>query len=454
MGFKDRLNDAAKALLGFSTYADKTVKTGFDLGADIVTKVREALGGQLQPLAHTPAEWFIADLARALHNADNGQMMTVGQLSRAMRRDGQINGLLQTRTSGLVSLPKRYRGNEEMIAALKAESSTRSIFDEMNPPTELALLAADEIVGGIGIAERLPVEGRDYPVLCRLDPEFLTYRWNENRWYYQSVAGTLPVTPGDGRWVLHTKARLAPWQGALWPALGRAFINKEHAILNRANFSEKLANPARLAYAPAGATEDEREGFLARLLGWGTNTAFALPVGYDAKLLESNGRGWEVFQASIDQSDLEIMIGLAGQVVTVTGGTGFANADIHQTIRADLIKQTADSLAHTINTQILPHWVWSTYGEEALNECPRVEWDTDPPIDRKTSADALTATATAIERLNQVLTIAGIQVDVDELVAKFGIPIKPGVKPKPLPENDNGSKPDPTPDSDGGSDGQ
>ena len=427
MALSNRIADATRALLGISSYANTIAATGPELDSDQVEATRTALGGQLQMLVQTQPRWLLSDLETAQRQADSGQMRMVGQLWRSMQRDGEISGLRDTRTSGLVALPKRFRGRADIVEELKADNGTRSTFDEMFPPSELALLAGDGIGCGIGVAVLDPVEGRDHPVMVRLDPEFLWYRWNESRWYFQSIAGMLPVTPGDGRWILHTPGgRLTPWHWGSWQALGRAFIHKEHAMLARENYANKLANPARVAYAPQAATDGQRVTFFKQLMAWGVNTVFSLPAGWEAKILESNGRGWEVFGKIIETSNLEIMIELAGQVVTVTGGAGFANADIHATIRADLIKKTADALAYTLNTQGIPPWVIRRFGDMALSETARVEWDVSPSVDMKAQADVMTSVGAAIVGLGSAMATAGKALDVVEVLNRFGIPIAAG----------------------------
>jgi hypothetical protein len=428
------LSDLLAALLGVSGYARRK-GYGPELEDRVVERVRESLGGNLALQPTTQIRWYLADLEEAQYQADAGDLMPAAQLWRAMRRDGVITGLMGSLTSGLVRLPKKFYGEAASVAALKARNGTRSTFDDMCPPSELALLAADGKALGVGVAELVPVPGRDFPVLIRLEPEFLRYRWVENRWYYTSVAGMLPITPGDGRWVLHTPGgRLAPWLSGLWPSLGRSFINKEHSLLHRSNYSAKLANPARVAYSAQGANETERLEFFQKLMAWGINTIFSLPPGWDVKLLESKGEGTKIFQEEIDTCDREFAISIAGQVVTVDGGTGFQNSDIHRAIRADIVKDVADGLAYTVNTQVIPPYVAQRWGTQAIRTAAILEWDISRPKDLQAEATSLVTVGTAIAQLGEVLRTYGRELDVEELTTRFGIPIKDDVDGDGIPE--------------------
>jgi hypothetical protein len=211
------------ALLGISAYA--LPRSGdVSLDDESVERIRAQNGGQLQPMAPARTRWLHADLEVAEHLAESGDLSLAGQLSATMQRDGVLAGVLSTRTDGLVQLPQRWRGPQDMVDALqRGGEAARSVFNEMFPPTELAKLAADGVKLGVGVGELVPVLGRDFPVFVRLDPQFLVYRWTENRWYFRSIAGLIPITPGDGRWILHLPGgRTSPWQGGAWRPLGRA----------------------------------------------------------------------------------------------------------------------------------------------------------------------------------------------------------------------------------------
>jgi hypothetical protein len=416
------------ALLGISTYQSLPPgnAAALELSSPRVEETRAVYGGQISPLPQTQTRWHNKDLEEAEFAADAGLMGNAARLMRSCRKDGTFAGVLSTRTGGLVRLPKKFRGAPEIVDALElGHDSVRSVFDEMFPPAELSLLAADGLLLGVGVGELIPVEGRDYPVFCRLDPEWLVYRWNENRWYYSSIVGMLPITPGDGRWILHTPGgRQAPWQNGLWRAIGRAWVDKEHARLHKSNWEGKLANPARVAVAPQGAAEVQKLAWFKAVMAWGMNTVFGMTPGYDVKLLESNGRGYECFNTTIDRSNTDMIVCIAGQIVTTDGGAGFSNADIHKSIRADLIKDTADGLAYTINTQGIPQFVVARFGEAALEESATVEWDVTPPKDKNAEAVAMMTAANALTAMTAALAPYGRTVDVDTFAVKFGIPIR------------------------------
>lgn len=356
--------------------------------------------------------WHLADLEGTVIAADNGNLRLVGQLWRSLRRDGQVAGVLSTRTQGLVQLPMRILGDEECVKALSED------FSYVFPSSELALLAADGVGVGVGVGEFVQIEG-SLPMLRRLDPEFLQYRWSEDRWYYQSIHGIEPVNPGDGRWVLHCPGgAVQPWSHGLWAALGRAFIAKEHAFFFRENYSNKLANAARVAISPPGATEVQKLSFFQRIAAWGVNTVFDLPVGWDVKLLESNGRGFEVFQETIRTANEEIIITIAGQTVTTDGGAGFSNSAIHAAIRGDLIQADANALAQTLNTQCIPVWAAERFGTERTPTI--VEWDVTGSSDLTKEASAAMTAAQAAAAMNEMLAADGKRVDTEDVARRYG----------------------------------
>lgn len=419
-----RFTEAVKALLGVSTFQQPPQGTGYSLDDPEITKMRDQMaGGQLAALPVTQTRWYLADLETAQRLADTGDISKAAKLWSAMRSDGKMFGLRRTLAAGVVGLPRRFRSpDKELADAIDNRNENRSDFDDMFPPAECGLFVDDMHGLGVAVAELVPVAGRDLPRFTRLDPEFLWFNWSKNTWYYKSIFGNLAITPGDGRWILGFGGGIVnPWRNGIWRALGRSYINKEHAMLHRSNYSSKLANPARAAVAPPGATEPQRIGMLARLMAWGLNTVFELPVGWDVKLIESNGRGFQVFQDEIKTSDEEAEITVAGQTVTTDGGAGFSNADVHEIVRQDIIDSVAKAWAHVLNTQGLTVYSWI---KRSRADLVTVEYVTEKPKDREAQGRTMQITANGVGQLTAALGPYRIKPNVSEILTQFGIPFE------------------------------
>jgi hypothetical protein len=227
--------------------------------------------------------------------------------------------------------------------------------------------------------------------------------------------------------VLHVASRLTPWNAGLWRAVGGAWIRKTHAQNYKQAWEARLANPALAAVSPHGASEEQREGWFKKAKAWGVNTTYECPPGYDLKLIESNARGWESMDKTVEGANQDITIALAGQSVSTTGATGgFISSDLFKSIRSDLIQSTAQELAYTLNSQCLPAYIAYVYGEEALRtRMVGMAYVTTPPKDLSQEASAIVAASNAITLAQQAAAANGREIDFEVMAERFGIPLKP-----------------------------
>lgn len=435
MALSDAFRAVVSALQGISTFSPAS-QPGPSLND--VQEIRKAIGGNLEIIPPVRLRWYPPDIERAQNQASNGDLLLIGQLCESMRLDGVLRGLSDARTS-VANFPRRFYGSREVVDTLDSKNvSDRSVYNEMVPSTEARLMIDDGLKAGVAIGELVPVVGRNFPVLVRRFPQNLFFMQTQNQWYYRSVAGLMPIAPGvpdanGNAWVLHIPGgRLAPWNSGLWNTLGRAYINKTQTLFARQSYVMKHAHPARVATAALGATEEERRGMLTSLIRWALNGAFALPIGWDIKLLESKGEGIKVYDDEINTYNSEMATALCGSAVMLQGTAGFSNMDVFRIVQTDLIRTTAEAWDHTVNTQVLPSFIATRWGVDALKNATTVETDCTPPKDRKVEADTMQSLANAIDSLVKAIAEAQkagasstpVTLDLDEMLARFGIPIR------------------------------
>jgi hypothetical protein len=384
-------------------------------------------------------EWTPEGVIGALKDADGGLMRRPADLVEAMFGDDRVQGVLSTRTLGLLGLPLQFFGDPAMVAELRGTEALGGApgvpgdFARMFPTNELAKLAMWGILLGVGLGERVPdadrmVGERAVPALRIWHPRWLRYQWSDDTWHLTTRDGEIELDLSSGRWILYLPyGAHRPWAYGAWRAIALAWVLKQYSLRDRARHSEVLGSAARVGMAPQGSSEKQRRGWLGEIRRMARDHAMVLPPGYDIKMVEASAtaRG-EIYSTQIEWADRAIAITLAGQAVTTEGTSGFSNGNIHNDIRLDLIQFTAESLSDCLYAGGLVWWANDNHGTTAA---PFVRWDCSPPEDKQALATAYTQLGAAITSLDQALTPSGKRVDAVALCNKFGLPLLSSTAP-------------------------
>jgi hypothetical protein len=369
------------------------------------------------PPPTTPQDPLLAtcDTAEAEVNS-TGRLKPAAELVRASLRDGQLRGLLETRTGGLVALPALYDGSK--IAARKMGTLDRqglSDFDKQVPPSELATFLQDAIMLGCAVGQL--VSDGDKKLFVRRRPDPL--RWLKGTWLYNEA----PIEPGDGEWVVATRGLEMPWQHGAWIATCRSSTRKLLAQLNALNYIASLANGALIMNAPPGASQYDIDEAMEDLRNFAASNVYLARSGFVLSMLESNNSvGVVAFKDAISEAKESIAIEITGQSVLATGAGGaFQSLTVFRSITDDLIKADAMLLNGVIDQQIMPFIV----GGEGVMRAIDLRDDSQ----RTVQTQALIQAASAIKGLQDVF---GDRLDIDQLATQFAVPLK---------EKDKGDQP-------------
>lgn len=394
-----------------------------------------------QPRVRARLDWRPRDIQDALHAADGGSLQMAAELCERLMCDPQIAGVLSTRTLGMLGLPLAFEGDSRMVAALAGDTGADSDADgdwhTLHPQSESAQIVAWGIVLGVGLGQRVPLPRRPGARLVHrlrawhprdlrwedlpLDDE-RRMRGQSVRWLVRSADGReREVVPGDGEWVLYAPhGTQRPWALAAWRALAFAWILKQFALLDRARQVEVHGGPVRVGIAAEGATEEGRARWRDQLRTLSRDSALVLPHGYDMRMIEATGTGWELFESQIAWADRAIAIVLAGQTVTTEGSRGFADGATQDTIRRELTRFTSQTWASCLRSQSLRPWALANYGTPTA---PLPRWDAESSEERLARARSMISLGEAVARLDAALAASGKRMDMDVIAQRYDLPV-------------------------------
>jgi phage gp29-like protein len=374
--------------------------------------------------------WTPEKIKEAFTSAEGGNLLQLADFVETMLTDDRIDGVLSTRTHGLLGLPRTLKGGLEVSRVL-LEKHWATMHDE----AELVRLMQWGIMLGIGLAQRIPlprVIGQ--PQRYRL--ETWSPRWlfsneasSDGGWQVITREGTRAVLPGSQFILFLPYGVKRPWAAGKWRSCAFPWALKHFALEDRANHSEVFGSPAKVGKAPQGATERQRKSFRSQLANLGRNGVLMLPEGWDYSVESATGNQFEIYSDSIAWADQALTIVLAGQIVTTEGTQGFSSGNVQDNIKGDFIRFDARRLEHLLYEQSILPWHRVNFGYDT--EPPTPYWNTEKPVNQSQQAVTFEILGRAVRDLDIALRDSDVRVDTRVLAEKYQIPLVQVTKEAP-----------------------
>lgn len=379
------------------------------------------------PVVNVSTRWSIEAARDALASHMLGMFDPSAQLWDTLIANPRIRATLGSRVSGLFGEDVKFKAANDTPEALECLEAWKAAWPKFATSAALTGMHGSAIGMGFQAAQLLWDTSGDVwvPSIEPWHPRYTYYDYSLNRYMAISQDGSLPIVPGDGKWMLHApfgagvNARSWIWgvvRATTEPHIFRGFSQRDLARL-----SEVHGMPIRKGIVPAAGDPEQRDRFEQQLSNLGHETTIMVAKGvdgagmdYDLELVEAKSDSSASMIALRDSSDMDIVLAIMFQNLTteVTGGS-FAAVKGHMDIRDIGVSADNQAWKHTIYQQAARPFAWLNFGDADL--APHTHWNVKPVAKWNAKGDLLTKFSTSIE----VLRRGGVRFKTEKDLRRF-----------------------------------
>jgi len=339
-------------------------------------------------------------LAAILREAEAGYPYQYLELAEEMEeKDLHYLAVLSTRKQSVAQLDLIIRPASSAPEDLKIAALVRELLIEGTLPMESVLFDILDAVGkGFSATEIVwNTAGRTWfpEKLAWRDPRWFLFDWingetllmramESERGAPTSTAGpahfrgagmlsrtvtqpfTAPLLPY--KFIVHVARAKAglPVRGGLARAAGWACLFKNYVLKDWVTFTEVFGQPLRVGKYGPGATENDKRVLLNAVINIGTDAGAVIPDSMVIEFTEARQSGSaDLYERFCDYLDRQVSKAVLGQTLTTETpreGDSRAAAEVHQTVRRDIINADARRLAATITHALVKPIVDLNFG--------------------------------------------------------------------------------------------
>ncbi len=385
---------------------------------------------RMEPRASTAAGWNPSRIRAAEIRCALGDYSLAAELCEDMMADERVTKALD-RLYAAMTLPLAFQLPGKDAEQSKADPICQALdadwwklLPEQQGKTLMRWLGLFGLAFGHLDGYKLDEEtGRAIPLVSVWSPRNLRND-AENGWQARTTtspsdrAGTWEnITPGDGNWfaIIAGGNYRGPFQ-APWRGIARWWLLKLYAQIDWAASSERhgqgiavvsntLTGTSDMADTGEPIPKPERKVLANEIATMGRNGAIILPRGWEMEIATDGANTYQTFVKQVDYANNAIDIGITGtNLTTEVDGGSRAAASVHATVDSVRMSSLLELVSTAAHDQILPYWRVVNFGAGLT---PYPKWDTRPPADKKSEAEAKVADANAFK----AYVDAGAQID-------------------------------------------
>lgn len=193
-----------------------------------------------------------------------------------------------------------------------------------------------------------------------------------------------------------------------------AFMCKSYALKDWLAFAEVFGMPLRVGKYQEGATREEKQKLLTAVSSIGTDAACIISENMMIEFIEANrdtNGADKLFQGLAEWLDAQVSKAVLGQTMTADNGSSLSQAKVHNEVRLDILAHDAETVAATIDRDVVKPLIDLNRGVRPRNGYPCVKLQYEPPEDLVSLSKSLPP---FIE--------LGLRVEESVIRDKFGLP--------------------------------
>ena len=377
-------------------------------------------------------------------NHELGQFSESALLAEHLLRDPDVLQALQQRTLAALGLPFELKEADESKPAEMCARDMKPLWNRCVRRSAIAEMLRWSVLLGFAVAQIVwtwDEETSQY--LPIVEPWHPAFTWNDpatGKWWASASTGAVEIVPGDGRWILyapHSPSRSYIY--AVIRCLPEWFLSAQFGRRDSNRRSETHGQGVWVPRIPIGwDATPEGQAYVAAIRNMGRSGVVVAPRGatpetsYDLDLVESDAKGWEIFDFLIKTSASKIRLAILGQDMTSAQGPkggSYAQSKVGNTVRQDVVEADTSGLAETLQEQHGRPWALYLRGKRSLAARPC--WDATPPEDQANKATAIKTAGEGLALWTTQMATTDEVPDAEAFARSVGMPLKPRPKDQP-----------------------